>query len=264
MLLCCVVLLYQIIANTPLNFWSGVPPGFPNPDPILDQITPFFIPFFRPRLPIWSRKSCCFVPNDFLVTSLSLFFVWSCKKKYIWRSRGSLENYTQFQTKMVKICTRFQTKTAQKPYPLGQHMPIAHTLEYSHSGVQTPNFSWGEGRLYTSYISVSLVTITRMFTRGLWCLNWYISFSRLIVTSKLIIIIVRQGGYYCENLTYFNWMISCSRALTLGNFAFFFSVIRNPTLKNANLFRARTLNFLNPWITTLNLWLLKYIGKALF
>ena len=32
------------------------------------------------------------------------------------RSRGSLENHTRFQTIMVKIDTRFQTKTAQKPY----------------------------------------------------------------------------------------------------------------------------------------------------
>ena len=39
-------------------------------------------------------------------------------------SRSSLENHTQFQTKMVKICTRFQTKKAPNPYPLGRHIPI--------------------------------------------------------------------------------------------------------------------------------------------
>ena len=27
---------------------------------------------------------------------------------------------------MFKIYTRFQTKTAQKPYPLGRHIPIYH------------------------------------------------------------------------------------------------------------------------------------------
>ena len=37
------------------------------------------------------------------------------------RSRGSLENHTRFKTIMVKIYTRFQTKTARKPYPLGRH-----------------------------------------------------------------------------------------------------------------------------------------------
>ena len=36
----------------------------------------------------------------------------------------SLEYYTQVQTKIGKGCTRFQAKTAQKPYPLGQHIPI--------------------------------------------------------------------------------------------------------------------------------------------
>ena len=39
-------------------------------------------------------------------------------------SCSSLENNTQFQTKMGKAYTRFQTKKAQKPYPLRQHIPI--------------------------------------------------------------------------------------------------------------------------------------------
>ena len=33
-------------------------------------------------------------------------------------NRSSFVNHTRFQTKMGKIYTRFQTKTAQKPYPL--------------------------------------------------------------------------------------------------------------------------------------------------
>ena len=32
-------------------------------------------------------------------------------------SRSSLENHTRFQKYMGKVCTRFQMKTAQKPYP---------------------------------------------------------------------------------------------------------------------------------------------------
>ena len=41
-------------------------------------------------------------------------------------SHSSLENHTRFQTKMTNVYTytRFQTKTAQKPYPMGQHIPI--------------------------------------------------------------------------------------------------------------------------------------------
>ena len=49
-------------------------------------------------------------------------------------SRSSLENHTRFQTKMGIICTRFQTKKAQTPYPKGGggggHIPIQ--LTFSH------------------------------------------------------------------------------------------------------------------------------------
>ena len=40
------------------------------------------------------------------------------------QSRSSLKNHTRFQTRMGKVYTRFQTKTAQKPYPMGRHIPI--------------------------------------------------------------------------------------------------------------------------------------------
>ena len=39
-------------------------------------------------------------------------------------SRSSLANHTRFQTKMGKVYTQFQIKTAQKRYPMGRHMPI--------------------------------------------------------------------------------------------------------------------------------------------
>ena len=45
------------------------------------------------------------------------------------RSRSSLENHTRFQTKMFKGYTRFHTKKAQKPYPLGSHIRICLILE---------------------------------------------------------------------------------------------------------------------------------------
>ena len=41
------------------------------------------------------------------------------------RSRSSLKTNTRFETKMGKAPdTRLQTKTAQKPYPIGRHVPI--------------------------------------------------------------------------------------------------------------------------------------------
>ena len=39
-------------------------------------------------------------------------------------SRSSLENPTRFQIKMDKKYTRFQTKTEQKPYAMGRHLPV--------------------------------------------------------------------------------------------------------------------------------------------
>ena len=38
--------------------------------------------------------------------------------------KTSAKNDTQFMTKMAKIDTLFMTKTAEKPYPLGPHIPI--------------------------------------------------------------------------------------------------------------------------------------------
>ena len=35
-----------------------------------------------------------------------------------------IETITLFQTRMGKVYTRFQTKTAHKPYPMGRHIPI--------------------------------------------------------------------------------------------------------------------------------------------
>ena len=40
------------------------------------------------------------------------------------RSRGFLENHTRFQTIIVKIYGRFQTKMIPKTIPFGRHIPI--------------------------------------------------------------------------------------------------------------------------------------------
>jgi len=50
------------------------------------------------------------------------------KNKFISFRERSPDNHTQFQTKMFKIYTRFQSKTAQKPYPLGRHIPDSWSL----------------------------------------------------------------------------------------------------------------------------------------
>ena len=59
--------------------------------------------------------------RTFLFLSL---LIWNCNDQYVHTLRRFLENHTRFQTKMGKMYTRFQTKTAQKPYPMGRHIPI--------------------------------------------------------------------------------------------------------------------------------------------
>ena len=73
------------------------------------------------------RKQC--MSN--LHISISLFSFGTEMITMFIHSRSSLENHTQFQTKMGKVYTRFQNKTAQKPYLMGRHLPIiAYIREY--------------------------------------------------------------------------------------------------------------------------------------
>ena len=53
---------------------------------------------------------------SFGIETITTTFISSC---------SSLENHTRFRTKMGKVYIRFQTKKAQKPYPLmGRQIPI--------------------------------------------------------------------------------------------------------------------------------------------
>ena len=62
------------------------------------------------------------ISNSHISLPFLLIWNWNVNCTFI-HSRSSLENHTRFQTKLGKIYTRFQTKTAQKPYPLGPHIP---------------------------------------------------------------------------------------------------------------------------------------------
>ena len=68
-------------------------------------------------------------------------------------SRSSLENHIPFsRPKWTKsIPSRFQTKTPQKPNPLGRHIPIWLIYE------RTP---WGYHLWWTSFAEVSLQCAT--------------------------------------------------------------------------------------------------------
>ena len=76
----------------------------------------------------WGSRFCdvicaqCYSSKPFRI-SIFLFLSYSFGIETIntfIHSRSSLENHTLFQTKMGKVYTRFQTKTAQKPYPMGR------------------------------------------------------------------------------------------------------------------------------------------------
>ena len=132
----------------------GVPPGSPNPASISDKKKnvifhtrfqtkpPKSIPVFRPGLSAETILSLLRLErkqknssNPFRIR-IFLFLSYSFGIETIntfIHSRSSLENHTRFQTKMGKVYTRFQNKTAQKPNPMGWHIPtiIAYIREYS-------------------------------------------------------------------------------------------------------------------------------------
>ena len=65
------------------------------------------------------------ISNSYLTLSFFLSFLFGIETiNTFMDSRSSLKNHTQFQTKMGKVDTRSQTKTAQKLYPLGWHLRI--------------------------------------------------------------------------------------------------------------------------------------------
>ena len=123
---------------------GGVPPGSPNPDTDFRPKNVTFHTRFQTRplksIPVF--RPCCWAEimlsllrlerkqenssNPFRIRIFSfLFYSFGIEtiNTFI-HSRSSLKNYTRFQAKMGKVQTRFQTKTAQKPYPMGRHIPI--------------------------------------------------------------------------------------------------------------------------------------------
>ena len=123
----------------------GVPPGSPNPASISDKKNVIFhtriqtkppksIPVFTPGLSAETILSLLRLErkqknssNPFRIR-IFLFLSYSFGIETIntfIHSRSSLENHTRFQTKMGKVYTRFQNKTAQKPTRWdGTYLPL--------------------------------------------------------------------------------------------------------------------------------------------
>ena len=70
-----------------------------------------------PRNSRWGCAALIFKPWPYFRPKHSIFHTFI-------RSRRFLENHTRFQTIMVKVYIRFQTKTVQNAYLLGRHVFI--------------------------------------------------------------------------------------------------------------------------------------------
>lgn len=57
------------------------------------------------------------------------------------KSRPKYKNHTLFLTKVAKINTLFTTKTTEKPYPLGPHIPIQPIQEEPPWNLKVLSFS---------------------------------------------------------------------------------------------------------------------------
>ena len=70
-------------------------------------------------------------------------------------NRSTFVNHTRFQTKMGKVYTRFQTKTAQKPYPLGRQISlwlIKGSTGYTYSDIFLFGFKYFH--FHTLYVQI--------------------------------------------------------------------------------------------------------------
>ena len=90
-----------------------------------------FIPIFRPgggnktqHYMFTIKQKLCHHPFLICILHFLSYSVGIETTNTLIRNRSSFINHTRFHTEMSKVYTRFQTKTAQRPYPLGRHIPI--------------------------------------------------------------------------------------------------------------------------------------------
>ena len=136
--------------NTPGNACWGCAARFSESWPYFRQKNVIFrtrfriwplksIPVFRPadghktQHKHWHKTELCnhLQQKDFLKSisnshiTLSFLFSWNSETtNTLIHHSSSFVNHNRFQTKMSRVYTRFQTKTEQKPYPMGRHIPI--------------------------------------------------------------------------------------------------------------------------------------------
>ena len=115
------------------------------------------------------------------------------------RARGFLVNHTRFKTIMFKIYTRFQTKTAQKPYP--------ETYPQTYPEEERPCLSkYWNGKIYFPNREISLALI--LFVLNLLLIRSFTTGSGTFILSRwslLVQILVFKnhtlwGGTYLYSL----------------------------------------------------------------
>ena len=101
------------------------------------------------------------------------------KKKFKTRVQNRYPIYYYNGGKMAKIDTLFMTKTAEKPYPLGPHIPtdIAHITEYP----PPPGTRLSFWHLFDKFlISLMASGCTTVHTKDLW----NVQFQPVLQTQK--------------------------------------------------------------------------------
>ena len=127
------------------------------------------------------------------------------------------ENRTRFKTRIVKIYTHFQTKTAQTPYPMGRHTAIQ--LIYMQWSTPSPFTSMYAGTIkfiktnqYTRLLSLSVSTCAVI---GQFC-GQYFTVWPAKLESFLPVCLVNLRDIINILLTPFSWSVlyTCQLSLT--------------------------------------------------
>ena len=130
-------------------------------------------------------------------------------------SLSSLENHTRFQTKMEKVYTRLQTKTAQKPHPRGAaHTCIAYIREFSpgEAGTKRPSRrspSRRELTVHQNFIKESTSTMWPLDKRNRF--TFFLLVTSSLRSNKLVVAISGPSVYTIQ--CHYNWLYTSELGL---------------------------------------------------
>ena len=160
-------------------FWNSSPPGSPNPDPISDQ----------KRYP--QRFKTGPVKNYVIITDwksnpkkVSESPFWICIRSYtpVLPSKTIRES----RPNRAKVYTRFQTRTVQKPYPLGRYI-LPPGVAWSMYVYRQPRALQSTDKIEI-FLYVSLICIYKSLVIGInaffRCLYLYSTVNAVVVFFK--------------------------------------------------------------------------------